>query len=96
VPKERATHQRGVPSGAVPKYEKKGFVAAVEAVTGEDFVRSANGKDYRSAILECGDMSRSSVVRVVFFFPVHGRAGVYDGDPRNRLVYRGAVRVLRG
>lgn len=78
-----------------PNFEKKGFVAAVEAVTGQNFIRSTNSNEWRSAILECGDVSRYSDVRVVFFSSSDSKgAYVRDDDPENRSV-RGAVRVLR-
>lgn len=79
-----------------PDYEKRGVVAADEAVTGEDFVRSANGNEWRSAILECGNVSRSSNVRVVDFYPHRGPTYVHSDYPLYRYVSRGAVRVLRG
>lgn len=78
-----------------PDYEKKGIVAAAEAV-GEDFVRSANGEEYRSAVLECGDVAESSAVRVVAFDPNFGYAFVGHVYPESRVGGRGAVRVLRG
>ena len=79
-----------------PGYEKKGVVAATEAVTGEDFVRSVDGKSWKSAVLECGNVSRSSDVRVVNFFPTAGRAIIDVGRPEFQRARRGAVRVLRG
>lgn len=79
-----------------PNYEKKGVVAAAEAVTGEDFVRSADGKQWRSAILECGDVSRSLLVRVVTFDPYTWDARVRNDYPWSRTDRRGAVRVLKG
>lgn len=81
-----------------PDYRKEGLVAAVEAVTGKDFVRSENGNEYRSAILECGDvsMSRSSDIHIVVFDPGVGDSEVRDGYPERRVDHRGAVRVLRG
>ena len=79
-----------------PKYEKKGIVAAAEALSGKPFVRSENGKDWRSAILECGDVSRDAPVRVVHFYPDRGYAFVRYAYPGDRSGRRGAVRVLRG
>lgn len=79
-----------------PSYEKNGVVAAAEAVTGEDFVRSSNGKEWRSTVLECGDVERSAFVRVVDFSPSGGRASVSDDYPKVCDDRRGAVRVLRG
>ncbi|MFA4814697.1 MAG: hypothetical protein WC924_03480 [Candidatus Gracilibacteria bacterium] len=79
-----------------PEYVKKGLVAASEAVSGEDYVRSTNGTDWRSAILECGNVSRSSAVRVVDFDPNLQFTDVNHDNPVHRDVDRGAVRWLRG
>ena len=79
-----------------PEYEKQGIVAAVEAVSGNPFVRSQKGKEWRSAILDCGNVSRIAGVRVVGFYPNVGSACVDYGYPSFRNAYRGAVRVLRG
>lgn len=76
--------------------EKKGIVAAVEAVTGGDFVRSANGDEWRSADLDCGDVPKSANVRVVYFDPADECADVHYDSPKSRSAQRGAVRVLRG
>lgn len=80
-----------------PNYEKEGVVAAAEAVTGQDFVlRSAKGKEWRSAVLECGDVSTSSAVRVMRFIPNVGNTCVDTDYPERRSDFHGAVRVLRG
>lgn len=79
-----------------PEYEKKGIVAAVEAVSGNPFVRSQNGKEWRSAILDCGNVSRSAFVRVVSFNPNFENALVIHAYPCYRNDNSGAVRVLRG
>ncbi len=93
----KAVHDEGftLPPDA-PDYKKKGLVAAVEAITDADFVRSANGTEYRSAVLDCGNVQRSADVRVVFFSPAYGRAFVGVNFANSRSVDRGAVRVLRG
>ena len=79
-----------------PGHEKKGIVAAVEAVSGNPFVRSSNGKEWRIAILDCGNVSRSASVRVVGFLPYDGGASVGNDGPDYQVDFRGAVRVLRG
>lgn len=79
-----------------PSYEKKGIVAAIEAVTGNAFIRSNNGQHYREAILECGDVSKDCSVRVVYFRPRYGRPRIHAIIPSYRSGVRGAVRVLRG
>lgn len=79
-----------------PAYEKKGIVAAAEALSGKPFVRSENGEEWRSAILECGNVSRDADVRVVRFYPKPGLAYVSYIGPCRRHAFRGAVRVLRG
>lgn len=81
----------------LPDHKKKGIVAAVEAVTSVPFVKSENREESRrSAILDCGDVSRDTSVHAVNFYSNEGRAHVGYASPRNRLSFRGAVRVLRG
>ena len=77
--------------------KKKGLVAASEAVTGEDYVRSANGREWRDAILDCGDhVDDDSLVRVVRFYPSRRSTYVLGGDANDRYARRGAVLWLRG
>lgn len=77
-------------------FEKKGIVAAVEVVSGKPFVRSSNGKEWRSAILDCGNVSRNARVRVVGSYPFIEFAYVITDGPRYRYGARGAVCLLRG
>jgi hypothetical protein len=85
-----------VPADA-PDCNKKGLVAASEAVTGADYVASPNRDEYRDAILECPDnVADNARVRVVYFDPDRGDAGVYGGYARDRVGIRGAVLWLRG
>ena len=85
-----------VPADA-PDYNKRGLVAASEAVTGEDYVASPNRNAWREAMLECPDnVSDDADVRVVDFSPDRGNANVYSADADFRDDFRGAVLWLRG
>jgi len=80
-----------------PDYSKKGLVAASEVVMKGDYVRSPNGDEWRSAILECrDDVADDEYVRVVYFGHASGYAFVYFGNAYYRHDVRGAVLWLRG
>ena len=80
-----------------PNYEKEGLVAASEAVTGGHYVMSPDGKEWRSAMLECDEnVPDSSDGRVVLFFPDVQEAFVLDDGASFRGDRRGAVLWLRG
>lgn len=94
-----AVHAEGldIPPDAADD-EKRGIVAAVEAVTGKSFVCGANKRttELRGAILDCGDTPRFENVRIVQFAPLYGHAYVRSVRPWCRNRNHGAVRVLRG
>ncbi|MBT6068319.1 hypothetical protein HOG48_01045 [Candidatus Peregrinibacteria bacterium] len=80
-----------------PDYSKKGLVAASDAVTKADYVRSPNGDEWRSAILECrDDVTDNEPVRVVYFALDDGSAVVGYVNAYFRADGRGAVLWLRG
>lgn len=73
------------------------IVEAAEAVSGKPFIRSQNGSEFRSAILDYEDVSSSEGVRVMAFVPDIGRAiGATERYPQSRDASRGAVRALIG
>lgn len=99
----RAVREAGYILPADPRaYEKKGLVAASEAVMGGNYVESpvtSNPRDreWRSAMLECPEtVSDSALVRVVDFDPFYQKARVDRGVARTRVDARGAVLWLRG
>lgn len=85
-----------------PNYEKKGLVAASDAVMGGNYVESPvtknpQDREWRSAMLKCPDNTLDSAfVRVVSFDPGYQRAGVNLGAASYRGDDRGAVLWLRG
>lgn len=84
-------------SADAPDHNKKGPVAAFEAVTGSYYVMSPNGRDYREAILECpDDLADEDLVRIVSFFPGLRPSLVDDGNAYGRGDLRGAMLWLRG
>ncbi len=92
-----------LPRDKVENYGRAGMtedVGAVEAVyDGTHFIRGIDRNEWLDAILECGDVPRDAIVRIVNFYPGfggYGDAGVYDVDADSCLRDRGAVRVLRG
>lgn len=78
-----------------PDYVNIGLVAAVEVVTGKDFVRGASF-NYVDAVMDFDHSSRNAVVRVVSYVPLSRYTDVGVGVARNRIADRGAVCVLRG
>ena len=85
-----------VPADA-PDYNKRGLVAACEAVTGADYVASPNRDELRDAMLECpDDVADKARVRVVLFNPDVGGAYVSGGGAYARGGVRGVVLWLRG
>ncbi len=80
-----------VPADA-PEYNKKGLVAAYEAVTGADYVMSPDGEEWRDAMLECPDnLADNTNVRVMNFDPERGCAHVGSDYAGSRDDLRGAV-----
>ena len=79
-----------------PPPQKKGLVAAAEAVTGAFYSVSGDKNLLIESILECGDVSETSCVRVVYFDPKDQATGIRNGNPSSREAVRGAVRWLRG
>ena len=79
-----------------PYGQTTGVTAAVEAVTKSPFVKSANGKEWRSSWLDNGRKpDRNAIARIVVFVPDYRRTVVYVGVPDDVVVLRGAVRLLR-
>jgi hypothetical protein len=84
-----------LPSDA-PDFIKRELVAAVEAVTGNPFVKG-RGDTYVDAVMDFDHLPSDGSMRVVNYRPHPPfRTSVYNVDAAFRRVSRGAVCVLRG